>query len=76
MHGKESCEFAYGDVISFQQSGARDPARVLEDVLDDHVSVQAARDEYGVVIVERDNGSLDIDKQETRRLRAARRGAA
>ena len=52
MHGKQSREFAYGDVISFQQSGAggygdplaRDPARVLEDVLDDYVSIDAARD--------------------------------
>ncbi len=58
VHGKQSREFAYGDVISFQQSGAggygdpleRDPQRVLEDVLDDYVSVEAARGEYGVVI--------------------------
>lgn len=58
VHGKESRAFAYGDVISFQQSGAggygdpleRDPARVLEDVLDDYVSIEAARAEYGVVI--------------------------
>ena len=59
VHGKQSREFAYGDVISFQQSGAggygdpleRDPARVLDDVLDDYVSIEAARDEYGVVII-------------------------
>jgi N-methylhydantoinase B len=58
VHGKQSREFAYGDVISFQQSGAggygdpleREPQRVLEDVLDDYVSVEAARSEYGVVI--------------------------
>ena len=50
VHGKQSREFAYGDVISFQQSGAggygdpleRDPARVLDDVLDDYVSIEAA----------------------------------
>jgi N-methylhydantoinase B len=60
VHGKESRDFAYGDVISFQQSGAggygdpleRDPARVLEDVLDGYVTPEAARREYGVVIVE------------------------
>ncbi|MGH7278051.1 MAG: hydantoinase B/oxoprolinase family protein, partial [Candidatus Rokuibacteriota bacterium] len=59
VHGKQSREFTYGDVISFQQSGAggygdpleRDPARVLDDVLDDYVSVEAARRDYGVVIV-------------------------
>src|SRR3989442_15403151 len=59
VHGKQSREFAYGDVISFQQSGAggygdplaRDPVPVLDDVLDDYVSVEAAREEYGVVIV-------------------------
>src|SRR5207253_10927743 len=58
VHGKESREFAYGDVVSFQQSGAggygdpleRDAGRVLEDVLDDYVSIEAARREYGVVI--------------------------
>jgi N-methylhydantoinase B len=58
VHGKQSREFRYGDVISFQQSGAggygdpfaRDPQRVLEDVLDDYVSMDAARDQYGVVL--------------------------
>jgi N-methylhydantoinase B len=60
VHGKASREFAYGDVISFQQSGAggygdpleRDPRTVLEDVLDGYVSVEAARADYGVVITE------------------------
>jgi len=59
VHGKQSREFAYGDVIAFQQSGAggygdpldRDPARVLDDVLDEYVSPEGARREYGVVIV-------------------------
>jgi N-methylhydantoinase B len=78
VHGKESREFAYGDVISFQQPGAggygdpleRDPRRVLADVLDDYVSVAAARAEYGVVIVGRD-ADLSVDKAATRELRAA-----
>jgi N-methylhydantoinase B len=59
VHGKQSREFAYGDVIAFQQSGAggygdpleREPARVLDDVLDEYVSPESARREYGVVIV-------------------------
>ncbi|HEV8642494.1 MAG TPA: hydantoinase B/oxoprolinase family protein [Methylomirabilota bacterium] len=80
VHGKESREFAYGDVISFQQSGAggygdpreRDPARVLEDVLDDYVSVEAAGAEYGVVIT--GHGlDLRVDAEATRRRRADRR---
>jgi N-methylhydantoinase B len=76
VHGKQSREFAYGDVISFQQSGAggygdpleRDPRRVLEDVLDDYVSVDAARREYGVVIVAR-GADLSIDGPATDELR-------
>ena len=80
VHGKESREFVYGDIISFQQSGAggygdpseRDPARVLEDVLDDYVSIEAAGAEYGVVIT--GHGlDLRVDAEGTRRLRADRR---
>jgi N-methylhydantoinase B len=75
VHGKQSREFAYDDVISFQQSGAggygdpleRDPARVLEDVLDDYVSIEAARRDYGVVIVDD-----AVDEQATRALRGSR----
>ncbi|MBI2154386.1 MAG: hydantoinase B/oxoprolinase family protein [Candidatus Rokubacteria bacterium] len=58
LHGKESCEFEDGDVISFQQPGAggygdpttRDPAKVLDDVLNDFISLETAREAYGVVI--------------------------
>jgi N-methylhydantoinase B len=77
VHGKQSREFAYGDVISFQQSGAggygdpleRDAARVLEDVLDDYVSVDAARRTYGVVITGTDP-HLRVDDGATRALRS------
>jgi N-methylhydantoinase B len=83
VHGKQSREFAYGDVISFQQSGAggygdpleRDPARVLDDVLDEYVSVDAARREYGVVIVG-DGLDLRVDEDATRGLRDSRRRAS
>ena len=78
--GKASREFAYGDVISFQQSGAggygdpleRDPARVLDDVLDDYVSIAAARAHYGVVITGADP-DLRVDVEATTALRASRR---
>ncbi len=63
-------------MISFQQAGAggygdplaRDPARVLDDVLDDYVSIEAARDQYGVVIT---GGGFDmrVDEAETQELR-------
>jgi N-methylhydantoinase B len=80
VHGKQSREFAYGDVISFQQSGAggygdpleRDPQRVLEDVLDDYVSVEAARSEYGVVIAGT-GADLWVDGGATSRLRETMR---
>ena len=76
VHGKQSREFAYGDIISFQQSGAggygdpleRDPARVLADVLDDYVSVEAARSEYGVVIAGT-GADLRVDEAATGELR-------
>jgi N-methylhydantoinase B len=78
--GKASRDVAYGDVISFQQSGAggygepfgRDPARVLDDVLDDYVSIEAARDRYGVIIAGAD-GTLHVDMDATQALRASRR---
>jgi N-methylhydantoinase B len=80
VHGKQSREFAYGDVISFQQSGAggygdplgRDPARVLEDVLDGYVSVEAARASYGVAITG-EGLEQRVDEPATAALRAARR---
>ena len=82
VHSKASDEFAYGDVISFQQPGAggygdpleRDPARVVEDVLDDYVSVEAARARYGVVIAG-SGADLVVDESATAALRAARRSA-
>ncbi len=79
VNGKQSREFAYDDVISFQQSGAggygtpleRDPARVLDDVLDDYVSIEAARAEYGVVITGEGVEGVDlrVDEAATRELR-------
>jgi N-methylhydantoinase B len=80
VHGKASREFAYGDVVSFQQPGAggygdpleRDPRRVLEDVLDDYVSSEAARDDYGVVI-KGDGSDLEVDEAATRELRSVMR---
>ena len=79
VHGKASREFSYGDVISFQQPGAggygdplrRDPALVLEDVLDDYVSVGAALERYGVV-VRGTAPDLAVDELATERVRRER----
>jgi N-methylhydantoinase B len=49
----------------------RDPALVREDVLDEYVSVEGARRDYGVVI---DPDILAVDEPATQRLRAAARG--
>jgi N-methylhydantoinase B len=80
VHGKQSREFAYGDVISFQQSGAggygdpleRDPAAVLADVLDECVSIEAAGKDYGVVLAGEGIG-LRVDAEATAAMRDQRR---
>ncbi len=74
-----------GDVLSFWAAGGggygdpleRDPGRVLEDVIDDYVSIEGAREQYGVVVDVIDKRSLDyrIDEQATEDLRADLRAA-
>ncbi|MDA4127620.1 MAG: hydantoinase B/oxoprolinase family protein [Thaumarchaeota archaeon] len=62
-----------GDLCVLESAGGggfgdpreRDPAMILEDVLDEYVSVDTARDEYGVVI---SAGRVDLDA--TKKLRA------
>jgi N-methylhydantoinase B len=44
----------------------RDPATVLEDVLDEYVSVKGARRDYGVVVTERE---MRVDEEATKTLR-------
>jgi len=48
----------------------RDPERVLGDVLDGYVSIQGARDDYGVVIIPE---ILAVDDQATEELRRSMR---
>jgi len=45
----------------------RDPARVREDVIEGYVSLDAARDEYGVVL---DPTTLEVDAKATHELRS------
>ncbi|MCW2963267.1 MAG: hydantoinase B/oxoprolinase family protein [Actinomycetia bacterium] len=68
---------AAGDVVSFRTGGGggygepmdRDPARVLRDVVGGYVSVESARDDYGVVLTD---GGLGVDRDATSAARAER----
>ena len=73
--------FAAGEFIEFREPNAagygdpleRDPELVREDVLDDFTTLELARDAYGVVFT--DEGSLEIDRDATARLREELRRA-
>ncbi len=74
-----------GDLMSFWAAGGggygdpfeRDPERVLSDVIDEYISVEAARRDYGVAVDVVDARRLDyrIDWEATNALRANRAGA-
>jgi N-methylhydantoinase B len=69
-----------GDVIQFLSAGGggygnafeRDPGAVEQDVINGYVSIEKAREDYGVVI---DPTSLKMDLVETKSLRAAKKKA-
>jgi N-methylhydantoinase B len=70
-----------GDRLVYQFGGgggwgdplARDPGDVLEDVWDEYVSIDAARDQYGVVITGTlEDLTLALDEPATVTLRQAR----
>jgi len=70
--------YQYGGGGGFESPLLRDPEAVREDVLDEYVSVAAARERYGVVLRgSPEEGDLEIDTAATRALRerlAAERG--
>ncbi len=76
----EALELRRGDRFRHESAGGggvgspleRDPRSVLEDVLDEKVSVEAAGDRYGVVVV-LDDDDLRVDEAGTDALRAPRR---
>jgi N-methylhydantoinase B len=69
-----------GEVFRHEQAGPggwgdpldRDPARVLRDVRNELVSLETARDDYGVVL---DPAAWTVDEAGTARRRAALRAA-
>jgi len=66
--------FSYGEQFMFESTGGggwgapfeRPPETVLEDVLEEYISIDAARSQYGVVI---EPNAMTIDRQATQRLR-------
>jgi N-methylhydantoinase B len=67
-----------GAVIAYQHGGGagfghallRDPEAVKEDVLDEYVSIEAARSKYGVVLTGTlENYDLTVDRPATEALR-------
>jgi N-methylhydantoinase B len=72
-------EIEEGRILEYRQAGgggwgdprSREPNWVLEDVIDDYVSVESARRVYGVVIEEGLEG-FRVDQAATERLRAER----
>ena len=74
LSSKTTVELQPGDVISYRTSGGggygspfdRDPERVLDDVLQGKLSVERARDRYGVEI---DLATSSVDSSTTRELR-------
>jgi N-methylhydantoinase B len=71
----EAFEYLYGGGGGWGDPLDRDPQRVLDDVLDELVSLASAERDYGVVFTGRlDDCSLAVDAEATRRRREALRG--
>ncbi len=69
--------YQYGGGAGFENPLLRDPLAVKEDVLDEYVSIAAARDRYGVVLRgSLDNWDLEIDEEKTAQLRRERMHAS
>jgi N-methylhydantoinase B/oxoprolinase/acetone carboxylase alpha subunit len=72
--------FQFNETFIFESTGGggygdpldREPGTVLEDVLDEYVSIEQARALYGVVI---DTRTMTVDEEKTRRIRQSVVGA-
>ena len=66
-----------GDVVSLTTPGAggwgdpitRDGEKVAWDVKEGFITVERARESYGVVLKKLDHGNYEVDQEETRALR-------
>jgi len=62
--------YQYGGGAGFESPLLRDPAAVREDVLDEYVSVEAARERYGVVLSgSAEECNVEVDQAATQQLR-------
>jgi len=76
LHSKGTYSLKKDDVVSFRLAGAggygdpflRAPESVHRDVVDQLVSVEAARRDYGVVV---NPETFELDREETERIRAS-----
>jgi N-methylhydantoinase B len=74
LEAGERIVYDYGGGGGWGDPLARDPAAVLDDVLDEYVSVEGAERDYGVVLSGRlDDLSLAVDEHATAAVRARRR---
>lgn len=68
--------YQYGGGAGFESPLLRDPLAVREDVLDEYVSMEAARERYGVILTGSiEDYDLDIDFKKTEDLRRQRLAA-
>ena len=74
----ESTQLPAGAVMAYQHGGGagfgsptlRDPEAVKEDVLDEYVSLEAAREKYGVVLTgSLEDYDIEVDMSATEALR-------
>jgi N-methylhydantoinase B len=80
LHSKGTYTLSRGDTVSFRVSGSggygeptdRDPVAVRRDVEKGFVSVDEAREAYGVAIAETEDG-FELDREATERLRDSMR---
>jgi N-methylhydantoinase B len=71
---REAIAYHYGGGGGWGDPLARDPAKVLDDVLDEYVSVRSAREDYGVVLTGSLEGlDLAVATEATAALRATMR---
>jgi len=76
MAAGQKLNYDYGGGGGWGNPLDRDPQAVLDDVLDEYVSIAGAERDYGVVLTgSLDDLTLEVDKDATHELRESRRAA-